>query len=169
MGEWIDRFSHVIPKEEIVRKIRAMNADLTTPWTFKRMAMEIKGETVDRRSIEIAAKTGKMSDRTQIILSRFLREIESGRLRVFYEDPNARRYVWGTKHPETPGTPEYVEARKNRKIKNRVTVIRTKLPVERVVKQLQVSIGVNGPKLKPQQKVTHDLEMPSFSDVVKLK
>jgi hypothetical protein len=149
--------------------MHAMHDDLKTPWTYKRMAMEIKGESVDRRTIEIAAKTGRMSDRTQIILSRFLQEIESGRLRVFYEDPQASRYVWGTKHPEKPGTPEFAQARKDRKFKNRVTVLRTKLPIERIVKQLKVTINRGGPKIATQQKVTHDLEMPSFADVVKLK
>lgn len=182
---WGGRFSYILPKEEIRRRILAMHADMSTPWTFRRMHQEM-GEKLSYDTL-VDSVTGKttLTDRTQTILSRFLQLLDSGRLIVRYADPTARRYQWGTKHAEIEPKPSkdlpfdhpesvayrkrIKEARMARNHANRVEVIRSAIPQQKTIKQMTVSIGAKGPSLKPSQKTIASPEMPAFADVVKVK
>lgn len=182
---WGGRFDYILPKAEIQAKIMAMNLDMATPWSFVRISMMVP--SLNRKTIENAVKgTGAFSDRTQMLLSRFLQELMSGKLIVRYADPAARRYKWGTDHSAQcgprpdPGLPEdhpdvvafrkrMFEERKKRMHANRVIVERRDIPMHAVVRQLKVSIGGSGPKLQPTQKTVAAADMPAFADVVNVK
>jgi hypothetical protein len=184
-----ERFNYVIPKDECKRRIEAMNKDRSTPWTYPRMDKYIQQICKMDFSTWVRSVQGviPMSNRTQTVLSKFLQDVESGKLKVYYADPTAVRYKWGEKHPNLEGkppegtpkdSPEWLaylarvkEARKIRAHKNKITVERSPIPVAPTVKkQLQVSIGSKtGLKLTPTQKNVSSPDMPSFADAVRLK
>ena len=186
---WTRRFDFLLPKEEIARRIIALQKDMSTPWTWKRISREIGGKI--HYSIIQRAMVGRiaMTLKTQTILSKFLQDIDSGKLQVYYENPNAVRYQWGTPTPGIPPLdkslpadhPDVIErkrlilaARKERAMNNRVIVKKNQVPQQRIIKEMKVSIGAGaspksktGPKLTTSQRVVAAPDMPAFSDVFK--
>jgi hypothetical protein len=165
---WGTRFSYIYPKEELRAKLHAMHEDLSTPWTFVKMAAECRAGKIDRKAIErFVRKSHNLSDRHQMILSLFVREVESGRLRLYYKNKDAKR--WVLKQGQKTNLPMSGPERKARQIKNKI--IREYFPAGTQApepqRQLQVRIGSFGPSLRTTQRKEINTSMPNFSDVFK--
>lgn len=140
----------ILPKDEIARRIWAMHEDFSTPWTYVRMRREGRFKFC-LATLHEAAR-GKMSETTQMALSKFLLDIETGALRVYYKNPGARRM---TQVKNMYGSPERIAAQKL----NKVVVERG---LSKPVEQNVFSIGnvFRGAKLKPGRKKIHGFDMP---------
>ena len=169
-GAWANRFDYAYPKEELRAKLRALHEDLKTPWTYIRMVRECRAGKIDRKVIErFVNGVRPISEKYQLILSIFVREVESGRLRVYYKNPDAQRWVMkaGQKPKDEDRTHE---ARVERQKKNKV--IREYYPGEIPPKPnertMQVRIGSFGATIRntqPRREV--NTAMPDFSQVFK--
>lgn len=165
------RFTNVLPKVDIHQRIKSLHDDMSTPWTFKRMQMENRQGLIAQTFSDVA-KRAEMSDVTQIKMSEFLDDIATGRLKVYYRNPGAVRYRWGTKHPEAegldPSSPEFKKIRQGRTLANKVVVERSVTPTE-TPKQVRVGIGPKGVTISPFKPSRNDSGMPEFSRVVKTR
>jgi hypothetical protein len=169
-GAWAGRFDYAYPKEELRRKLKALHEDLSTPWTYIRMVRECRAGKIDRRVIErFVNEVRPISEKYQLILSIFVREVEAGRLRVYYKDKEARRWVSipGQKPKEEDKTHQ---ARVARQKKNKVVreYYPGELPQKPPERTMQVRIGSFGATIRNTQR-SHEVNtaMPDFSQVFK--
>ena len=185
---WGGRFDYILPKEDIRKRLLSLQQDDTTPWSFERMSQEMHNLSIYTLIGSVKGRC-KMSDRTQVILSKFIQAIDSGRLKLYYANPDARRYKWGTAHPELNRPdpelprdgPEWIAYKERmrvawvaRKAVNRVVREVNSVSQPKVVKQLRVSIAASNPtgsksspKLSTTQKTVTSTDMPAFADVIK--
>jgi len=166
---WADRFDYAIPKQELRAKIKALHDDLSTPWTYVRMSRECRQGKIGPKTIEYLVNHNKLTDQYQLILSAFIQDIESGRLRVYYKNPDARRWVMksGTKATVPLTGAQRLERQKmNKVIVEYYPTAEGAPPPQR---RMQVNIGSFGARIAPVAKKQVDLGMPDFASVFKVR
>lgn len=179
--------TYILDQEYIKKRLNDLHMDKRTPWTFVQMLKHIEANISIHTLSDSLLGRCRMTLKTQSILSAFVKKLDSGALKVYYQDPNARRYEWGTRHPEIdkvskdlpPDHPDSVayrrrisDARRERTKANKVIVEKNEVPRETVVRQLNVSISQSTtskspPKLTPTTKVVQATDMPAFDTVFK--
>jgi hypothetical protein len=160
---WSARFSTTIPKDELREKLRALHQDLRTPWTFAAMSRECRHGSVDRKVIERFVRLGHLTERLQIILSAFVHDIEAGRLKLYYKNPDAIRWVCKSRQkPDTGGLSRLELQKRNKVIKEYNPDAE---PEEQ--KKLTINIGSHGVSLRPTRQQTTATTMPSVASILK--
>lgn len=160
---------NVLPWEHIAHVLSTIHGDLSTPWTYRMMSRQCKIANVRAEIFRLAARNELRSTKYQHILSRFVHEIESGALRVYYANPEARRHIWGEGRIKDYAQNVPVENKKRdwnsqhpehrgRIVKNKVIVEYGEAKTE--TKVLKVSIGSDGPWLKPGIRKHQTYKMP---------
>ena len=167
-SSWSERFSYVFPVDVLREKIRNLHEDLSTPWTYSKMLQHMRGvPNIQRKVLEHLVIYGTISPKYQMAVSQFVHEVESGRLRVYYKNPETRR--WVCKRGQKPDTSiPRAELQKRNKI---ITEYHSgdDVPPLPQRKMMQVTFGAGGIKMRRVEDQRPTNHMPSFSRALRGK